>query len=50
LGPHYEEGSVVAEPGSSHFDLIDPGRVEQHVQALVDRLTSGADKRSTFPI
>jgi serine/threonine protein kinase len=50
LGPHYEEGSVVAEPGSSHFDLIDPARVEQHVQALVDRLTSGADKRSTLPI
>jgi serine/threonine protein kinase len=48
LGPHYEEGSVVAEPGSSHFDLIDPARVEQHAQALVDRLTSGADRRSTL--
>jgi tRNA A-37 threonylcarbamoyl transferase component Bud32 len=48
LGPHYEEGSVVAEAGTSHFDLIDPARVEQHAQALVDRLTSGADKRSTL--
>jgi serine/threonine protein kinase len=48
LGPHYEEGSVVAEPGSSHFDLIDPARVEQHARVLVDRLTSGADKRSTL--
>ena len=38
LGPQYEEGSVVAEAGTSHFDLIDPARVEQHVQALVDRL------------
>jgi serine/threonine protein kinase len=49
LGPHYEEGSIVAEPGSSHFDLIDPARVEQHVRALVDRLTSAADKRLTLP-
>jgi len=48
LGPHYEEGSVVAEAGTSHFDLIDPARVEQHAQVLVDRLTSGVDNRSTM--
>ena len=42
LGPHYEEGSVIAEAGTSHFDLIDPARVEEHVRALVDRLTNGA--------
>ena len=42
LGPDYHEGSVVAEAGTSHFDLIDPPRVEEHVQALVDRLTDGA--------
>ncbi len=46
LGPQYEEGSVVAEAGTSHFDLIDPSRVEEHVQALVDRL----DGRSRPPI
>jgi len=42
LGPDYHEGSVVAEAGTSHFDLIDPPRVDEHVQALVDRLTDGA--------
>ena len=38
LGERYEEGSIVAEAGSGHFDLIDPARVESHVQALVERL------------
>ena len=38
LGPDYQEGSVVAEAGTSHFDLIDPARVEEHVRALVDRV------------
>jgi serine/threonine protein kinase len=38
LGPEYEEGSVVAEAGASHFDLKEPARVEGHVQALADRL------------
>ena len=42
LGPQYEEGSIVAEAGTGHFDLIGPSRVEDHVQALVDRLTNGA--------
>jgi hypothetical protein len=42
LGPQYEEGSVVTEGGTGHFDLIGPSRVEDHVQALVDRLTNGA--------
>ena len=40
LGPAYEEGSIVADAGTGHFDLIDPPRVEQHVGALVDRLSS----------
>jgi serine/threonine protein kinase len=48
LGPQYEEGSIVAEVNSSHFDLIDPLRVEEHVRSLVDRLTNGADRRSTL--
>ena len=48
LGPQYKEGSIVAEAGTSHFDLIDPSRVEGHVQALVDRLTDKAVRRSTM--
>ena len=40
LGPQYEEGSVVADAGTSHFDLIDPSGVEGHLQALVERITS----------
>jgi serine/threonine protein kinase len=39
LGPAYEEGSIVADAGTGHFDLIDPQRVEAHVKALVDRLS-----------
>ena len=48
LGPHYEEGAIVAEAGTSHFDLIDPSRVDGHVQALVDRLTDRTARRSTM--
>ena len=48
LGPQYEEGSVVAEAGTSHFDLIGAARVEQHAQALVDRLTNGSARRPTL--
>jgi serine/threonine protein kinase len=40
LGPAYEEGSIVADAGTGHFDLIDPARVEEHVQGLVDRLSA----------
>ena len=39
LGPAYEEGSIVADAGTGHFDLIDPPRVEDHVKALVERLS-----------
>jgi hypothetical protein len=47
LGPQYEEGSIIAKAGASHFDLIDPACVEEHVQALVDRLSDRAERRST---
>ena len=50
LGPYYEEGSIVAEAGSNHFDLIDPARVEGYVRALVDRLTNGAAPSPTLTI
>jgi hypothetical protein len=38
LGADYDEGSIVIDPGTSHFDLIDPVRVQAHVDALVERL------------
>ena len=40
LGPAYEEGSIVADAGTGHFDLIDPTRVEAHARALIERLTA----------
>ena len=40
LGPDYEEGSLVAEAGTDHFDLIDPARVQHHVDALRETMTS----------
>ena len=45
LGEHYEELSVITDPGTNHFDLIDPVRVERHLEGLVGRLESGGDAR-----
>lgn len=42
LGESYEENSIVIEPDTSHFDLMDPPRVERHVDALVQRLRQRA--------
>jgi pimeloyl-ACP methyl ester carboxylesterase len=42
LGDRYEEGSVITEAGTSHFDLVEPGRVARHLEALVSRLGTGA--------
>jgi serine/threonine protein kinase len=39
LGPRYEQESLITEAGTSHFDLIDPARVEGHVQALRERMS-----------
>lgn len=39
LGPRYEPESIVTEPCTTHFDLLDPARVEEHVRVLVHRLT-----------
>ena len=50
LGPHYREGSLVVEAGTNHFDLIDPIRVEEHVRALVERLTDSSAGHSTLPM
>jgi len=38
LGPRYEEESLITEAGTSHFDLIDPARIDGHVQALRERM------------
>ena len=50
LGPNYREGSLVVEAGTNHFDLIDPIRVEEHVRALVARLTDSSGGCSTLPM
>jgi hypothetical protein len=42
LGDRYEEGSVITEAGTGHFDLVEPSRVARHLEALVSRL--GASK------
>jgi serine/threonine protein kinase len=38
LGPRYEEESLITEAGTSHFDLMDPARIDGHVQALRERM------------
>jgi tRNA A-37 threonylcarbamoyl transferase component Bud32 len=38
LGERYEELSVISEAGSGHFDLVNPERVERHLDVLVGRL------------
>jgi len=38
LGDHYTEDSIVMEPGTEHFDLMDPGRVLRHVDEVVAQI------------
>jgi serine/threonine protein kinase len=42
LGDRYEEGSIITEAGTGHFDLVEPSRVARHLDALVARLGTGA--------
>lgn len=35
LGERYQEGSIITEAGTSHFDLVEPGRVARHLETLV---------------
>jgi hypothetical protein len=42
LGERYQEGSIVTEAGTSHFDLAEPGRVARHLETLVSSLGAGA--------
>jgi serine/threonine-protein kinase len=38
LGEGYEEDSIVIDPDTDHFDLMEPARVQRHVDALARRL------------
>jgi hypothetical protein len=38
LGERYQEGSIITEAGTSHFDLADPSRVARHLETLVSWL------------
>jgi hypothetical protein len=38
LGDRYEGDSIVIEPGAGHFDLLEPERVERHLETLIDRI------------
>ena len=38
FGSRYHEDSIVTEPGTDHFDLVRPGLVLRHVQAMVGAL------------
>jgi hypothetical protein len=41
LGDRYEEDSIVIDPDTAHFDLMEPARVERHLDALTQRLRQG---------
>jgi len=41
LGDRYDKDSIVLEPETTHFDLLEPARVERHIGALVERLRHG---------
>jgi len=38
LGDRYEEMSIINDVGVDHFALLNPGRVEAHLDALLERL------------
>ena len=41
LGDRYDKDTIVLEPETTHFDLLEPARVERHIGALVERLRHG---------
>ena len=41
LGERYEEQSVIADTGMSHFDLIRSSTVHRHLDALLARIAAG---------
>jgi hypothetical protein len=38
LGEHYEEESIVLDSDALHFDLLQPDRIERHVDTVVHRI------------
>jgi serine/threonine-protein kinase len=46
LGEHYREGSLLIEPDTNHFDLLDPDRVLRHLEALLAALGPAADRKT----
>ena len=43
LGPAYQAGSLVIEPGTRHFDLESPAMIGRHLDPLVQSLRSSAE-------
>ena len=41
LGPRYREDSLVLEPTVDHFALLEPDRLEKHLDSIVTELRSG---------
>ncbi len=41
LGERYEEQSIIADAGMSHFDLLRPGTMVRHLDGLLARIASG---------
>ena len=41
LGERYEEQSIIADAGMSHFDLIRPDTMRRHLDALLARIAEG---------
>lgn len=41
LGDRYEEQSIIADAGMSHFDLIRPDTMRRHLDALLTRIAEG---------
>jgi hypothetical protein len=38
FGPHHRDESIVTEPGTDHFDLVQPELVLRHVEEMVRAL------------
>jgi serine/threonine protein kinase len=48
LGPRYREGSLLIVPETSHFDLLEPDLVRQHLEELAQ--LAGAGNDTTTPL
>ena len=47
LGPHHREDAIVVDPGTDHFDLVDPERMLRHVDEVVAALRAGGARTAT---